>query len=58
MAYLDGRMVGPTKYQYQHGFSEMHPEAMYDAGERRQKAKKSLAVIDDFISTVGLRPKT
>lgn len=49
-------MVNTRDYQYQHGFSDMHSKAMYDAAEREQKAKKSLAVIDDFVGKAGLRP--
>ena len=48
-------MVDTKDYQYQHGFSDMHSEVAYDAAEREQKSKKSLAVIDDFIGKAGLR---
>ena len=50
-------MIDAKDYQYQHGFSAMHSKAMYDAGKREQKAKKSLAVIDDFVNEAGYRPR-
>ncbi|MFC1725829.1 methyltransferase domain-containing protein [candidate division KSB1 bacterium] len=41
-------MTDQKKYEYQHGFSEMHPEAMYDEKMREQKANKMLAVLGDY----------
>lgn len=50
-------LVDKRDYQYQHGFSELHSEEMYDTAGREQKANKSLAVIDDFVGKAGLRRK-
>ena len=44
------------RYTYQHGFSAMHREVMYDQGGRYQKARKTLAVLIDFIATTGHDP--
>ena len=38
------------KFQYQHGFSEMHSEEMFDIKDREQKANKMLSVLDDYYS--------
>ena len=43
-------------YTYQYGFSAMHREVMYDQDGRHQKAKKTLAVLTDFITTTGRDP--
>jgi len=45
-----------NSYTYQYGFSEMHQEVMYDQDGRHQKAKKTLAVLSDFIVTTGHDP--
>ena len=37
-----------TEYTYQYGFSELHPDSMYDAAMREQKANKMLSVLSDF----------
>ncbi len=37
-----------TNYEYQYGFSGTHRGAMYDIEMRKQKAKKMLAVLDDY----------
>lgn len=37
-------------YQYQHGFSEMHSDEMYDVESRELKANKMLAVLEDYYS--------
>ncbi len=39
-----------TSYKYQYGFSEAHPDSMYDAGMREQKANKMSSVLGDFYS--------
>ena len=43
-------------YTYQHGFSALHREDMYDQGGRYQKARKTLAVLTDFIATTDNDP--
>ncbi len=45
-----------AEYVYQHGFSETHREAMYDAERRGRKAKKALAVMTDFLIGTGKDP--
>jgi len=44
--------VDPEKYQYQHGFSDTS-SAMYDDEGRTQKAKKTMAVIHDYLHANG-----
>lgn len=39
-----------TYYDYQYGFSEAHPDTVYDVQEKEQKAKKILSVLDDYYS--------
>nr|NQU89951.1 class I SAM-dependent methyltransferase [Bacteroidota bacterium] len=38
-----------NKYQYQHNFSNLHPE-LYNISERKQKAKKIISVLEEFCS--------
>ena len=38
------------KYEYQCGYSKMHPDVMYDIEMRQQKSKKMLAVLDEYYS--------
>lgn len=40
----------PSDSTYQHEFSKIHEAAMYDAARRRQKARKTLSVIKDFLT--------
>ena len=37
-----------NKYEYQYGFSEAHPDALYNLQKRTQKAKKVLSVLSDY----------
>ena len=39
-----------SKCKYQHGFSEMHSEEMYDVKDRENKANKMLSVLDDYFT--------
>jgi SAM-dependent methyltransferase len=39
--------------EYQHGFSEMHPDTMYDEVRRRQKAMKVLSILEDCLGPLG-----
>lgn len=48
--------VDTKKYQYQHGFSEMH-SVMCDDKSRTQKAKKTMSVICDYLQTTGKKPQ-
>ena len=42
--------------EYQFGFSDMHPRAMYDSQQHAQKANKTIAVISDYLSNIGADP--
>ncbi len=41
-------MMNSVKYKYQHDFSKINPQPMYDRDAREQKAKKIIAVLKDF----------
>lgn len=45
-----------TSYVYQHGFSLMHPEEMYDGEQRSRKAMKTLSVLSDYLTAQGQDP--
>ena len=45
-----------SDYVYQHGFSRMHAEEMYDGGGRGQKAMKTVAVLGDYLAREGRDP--
>ena len=45
-----------SDYVYQHGFSQMHAGEMYDAERRKQKAMKTVAVLDDYLDREGRDP--
>lgn len=45
-----------ANYVYQHGFSELHVKAMYDADGRAQKARKTISVLTDYLARIGLNP--
>jgi ubiquinone/menaquinone biosynthesis C-methylase UbiE len=44
------------KYRYQYGFSEEHPEEMYDVEKRTRKGNKTMAVLLDHLSGEGKDP--
>jgi ubiquinone/menaquinone biosynthesis C-methylase UbiE len=41
------------KYQYQYGFSDIHESTLYNSENRQQKAKKMMAVINDYLNSLG-----
>lgn len=51
-----GPQPGPAR-EYQLAFSEIHPGTMFDEEGRLQKARKTVAVIVDALSSVGLDPR-
>jgi SAM-dependent methyltransferase len=46
----------PGSMEYQRGFSELHPNTMFDERGRLQKARKTVAVILDAALAAGLDP--
>lgn len=48
--------MGAEEYKYQHGFSEAHPEEMYNVGKRSQKGNKALAVLLEHLEGEGRDP--
>lgn len=42
--------------EYQHGFSKIHPETMFDERGRLQKARKTVTVLLDAARSAGLDP--
>ncbi len=48
--------MGNDGYEYQYGFSEEHPDEMYDIEKRTRKGNKTLAVMLDYLSSEGKDP--
>ena len=44
------------KYKYQYGFSEEHPDEMYNVEKRSQKGNKTLAVLLEHLEKEGRVP--
>ena len=44
--------------EYQHDFSNLHPDSMFDEEGRLKKARKTVAVILDYMRTRGLDPRS
>lgn len=51
----EGRHAAPSsgEPEYQRGYSEQHPDEMYDTALRRRKAEKTLAVLRDWVTATG-----
>lgn len=48
--------IPETGYTYQHGFSLMHPEEMFDTEQRTRKAMKTLSVLSEHLAAHGRDP--
>ncbi|MBN1573186.1 MAG: class I SAM-dependent methyltransferase [Deltaproteobacteria bacterium] len=48
--------MGDEEYKYQYGFSEEHPDEMYDFEKRTRKGNKTMAVLLDYLSGKGKDP--